>query len=61
MNEEAKEIGPCEIRLKTSLQYVQEVNSKMTSRNNDLKKEEALIAKNNQEIQQLANKEEQLR
>ena len=50
MNEEAKEIGPCEIRLKTSLQYVQEVSSKMASRNNDLKKEEALIAKNNQEI-----------
>jgi hypothetical protein len=33
----------------------------MASKNADLKKEEALIAKNNQEIQQLSNKEEQLR
>ena len=33
----------------------------MASKNADLKKEEALIAKNNQEISQLANKEEQLR
>jgi hypothetical protein len=46
-------MGPCEIKLKASLQYVQEVDSKMASKNADLKKEEAQIAKNNQEIQQL--------
>jgi len=34
------------------------VTSKIASREADLKKEEALIAKNNQEIQQLENKGE---
>jgi hypothetical protein len=50
LREEIKEIEPCEIKLRTSLQYVQEVNSKMASKSADLKKEEVLIAKNNQEI-----------